>query len=125
MSSELSLLIKDYHNGGGDLKLIIKGAITSEKRVGSTQIIKLTITRTPDKHSSRLGMFASIRNTQKGYQSLGFSEVTVIFDKVSDYSFSRTIEIFYNVAVLSVKAVGNDEEIAFIAGSKTDEIKVI
>jgi|GEM_PF-3125059 len=126
MSSKLSLTIKDYHNGGGDLDMKITSAITSEKIVGKVRIIKLTITRKPDQNSSRLGMFAFLRRTQKGYQSLGFSQVTLTFDRYSaDGKFLSSAMIdFFDVFVDSVMGKSDEEEIVFLARRKSGEFTI-
>ena len=122
----LTLLIKNYHNGGGDLTIDIKTAVTSEKTVSSVKFYQLIVKRKPDKHSTRLGMFAYIRNTQPGYQSLGFSQMILTFDIHSaDGKFlARQVNYFYDVAVKSVVGIGNEEEITFIARDKSPEIAV-
>jgi hypothetical protein len=121
MSNELSLTIKNYHNGGGDLKMKITSSITSEKTVGSVRVIKLVITRKPDQHSSRLGMFAFIRRTQPGYQSLGFSQATLAFDRYADDGklLSREAVVFFDVFVESVTGKGDEEEVTFLARRKS------
>ena len=126
MSYRHAITIKDYFNAGGDLKLEVKDSIISEKPVGGVTVIRLKVTRKPDKYSSRLGMFAYIRNTQPGYQSLGFSQVTLTFDKYStDGKFvSRTLIDFFDVAVESSVRKGDDEEITFIAGKKSGEFAI-
>jgi hypothetical protein len=126
MSSKLTLTIKDYHNGGGDLTIEVSEAITSERKVGGVDVIKLKVARKPDKHSTRLGMFAYIRNTQPGYKSLGFSEVTLIFDRfANDGKFlSRTITVYSDVAVESSMRRGDDEEITFTAGKKSADFAI-
>ncbi len=125
MSSELSLTIKDYHNGGGDLKMKILSAITSEKMVGSAQVIRLIITRKPDQHSSRLGMFAFVRR-RPGYQSLGFTEMTLTFDRFSDDGkfLSRTVVVFFGVGIESVTGEGDEEKITFVANRKSNEFHI-
>ena len=124
-SMEQTLTIKNYHNGGGDLTLKLTGSIISGRVVGKTQIIKLTVVRKPDKHSSRLGMFAFLRR-RPGYQSLGFSEMTLTIDIFSADGklTSKTIVVFFDVGVESVTADGNDEKIIFTAGRKSDEFTV-
>ncbi|MEP6904260.1 MAG: hypothetical protein ABJA66_21255 [Actinomycetota bacterium] len=126
MSGKLTLTIKDYHNGGGDLTIPIIEALTSEKKVGGVAVIKLRIVRKPDKHSSRLGMFAYIRNTQPGYQNLGFSEISLIFDRFADDGkfLSRTITVYSGVAVESSMKRGEEEEIIFTAGKKSDDLAI-
>ena len=126
MSVRHTITIKDYFNAGGDLTLEVKDSIISEKPVGGVTVIRLKVTRKPDKYSSRLGMFAYIRNTQPGYQSLGFSQVTLTFDQYSaDGKFvSRTLIEFFDVAVESSVRKGDDEEITFIAGKKSGEFAI-
>ena len=126
MSAKTTITIKDYFNAGGDLKLEVKDSIISEKPVGTVRVIKLKVTRKPDKYSSRLGMFAYVRNTQPGYQSLGFPQVTLTFDRYSaDGKFiSRTQIDFFDVAVESSVRKGDDEEITFIAGRKSDDLAI-
>ena len=122
----LTLVIKNYHNGGGDLTLDLKTAVTSEKTAGSVKFYQLIVKRKPDKHSTRLGMFAYIRNTQPGYQSLGFSQMLLNFEMHSaDGKFlARHINYFYDVAVKSVVGIGNEEEITFIARDKSPDMAV-
>lgn len=126
MSSKLTVTITNYHNRGGDLEFEIKGAVTSEKVVRGVRIIRLKVTRKPDQHSSRLGMFAFLRNTQPGYQSLGFSQITLTFDRFTDDGdyVSSTMTDFFNVAIENVNAIGTDEELTFIAGSKLGEFTI-
>jgi hypothetical protein len=122
---EQTLTIKNYHNNGGDLTLKLTSSITSERIVGKVQIIKLIVTRKPDKHSSRLGMFAFVRR-RPGYQSLGFSEMTLTIDRFSaDGKFvSRTIVVFFDVGVENVTGEGEEEKITFIAGRKSNEFTI-
>jgi hypothetical protein len=127
MSSKLTLTIKDYHNGGGDLELKITSSGTSERVFNGTRIIKLTVTRKPDQHSSRLGMFAYLRNNQPVYQSLGFPQATVTFDKYSDDDgtfISKTLIDYFDVFVDKVAAKGNEEEITFRVRSKSGEFTI-
>ena len=126
MGSKLSVTITNYHNRGGDLELMVKDAAISERVVKGVRIIRLKVTRKPDQHSSRLGMFAFLRNTQRGYQSLGFSQITLTFDRFSndgDFIDSTMVD-FFSVAVESVNAKGNDEELTFIAASKSGEFTI-
>ena len=120
MSSKQTVTIKDYHNGGGDLNIEVKMSVISEKMVGLAKVVGLKITRQPDKHSMRLGMFAHIRNTQAGYQSLGFAQLTLTFETYSAGKLlTRYLTYFYDVAVTSVMRVGDEEEITFIARKKS------
>jgi hypothetical protein len=123
MSCGLSLTIKDYHNGGGDLTLKLTGAQYSEK---ASSPVKLIVYRKPDEHSSRLGMFAYLRNNQPGYQSLGFSELTLTFVKCSDAGavVSISTNVYFDVGVDSVKPNGTEEQIVFVARKKTAEFRV-
>lgn len=120
------LTIKDYHNRGGDLELEILHSISSEKIVNSFKIIKLKIARKPDQYSSRLGMFASLRRTQPGYQSLGFSQVTISLTRCdADGKFlSETLIDYFDVFVESVAAKGSEEEIIFLARRKSGEFTI-
>ena len=126
MSSKQTVIIKNYHNGGGDLKIEVNMSGISEKIVAGVKVIRLKITRKPDKHSTRLGMFAFLRNTQPGYQNLGFSEVTLIFDQTSASGkfLSRTFIVFTDVAVEKAERKGDEEEITFLAGKKTEEFAI-
>ena len=126
MSDRHTIIIKDYFNAGGDLKLEVKDSIVSEKPVGAVKVIRLRISRKPDKYSSRLGMFAYVRNTQPGYQSLGFPQVTLTFDRYSadDKFISRILIYFFDVAVESSVKKGDEEEITFIAGRKSDDFAI-
>lgn len=120
-----TIIIKNYNNGG-DLTLNVNMSAVSEKNVNGQKVIRLKITRKPDKNSTRLGMFAFLRNTQPGYQSLGFSEVTLIFDQhTADGKFlSRTIIVFSQVGVEKSEKKGDDEEITFIASQKSEEFTI-
>lgn len=122
----LTLVIKNYHNGGEDFTLDLKTAVTSEKTAGSVKFCQLIVKRKPDKHSTRLGMFAFIRNTQPGYQSLGFSQMILTFDmRSADGKFlARHVNYFYDVAVKNVVGIGNKEEITFIARDKSPDMAV-
>ena len=126
MGFKQTVIIKNYHNGGGDLTLEVGMSGISEKMIGGAKQVRLKITRKPDKHSTRLGMFAFLRNTQPGYQSLGFSEVTLIFDQTSsDGKFlSRTFVVFTDVAVEKAERKGDEEEITFLAGKKSEEFAI-
>lgn len=126
MSSKQTLIIKNYHNGGGDLKIEVSQVIISEKSDGSNSVVRLKITRKPDKNSTRLGMFAYLRNNQSNYQSLGFSEVTLVFDRYTESGkfLSRTFIVFSDVAVEKSEKRGNDEEITFIAARKSGEFAI-
>ena len=126
MGSKQTVIIKNYHNGGGDLKIEVRQAVISEKNDGSNVVVRLKITRRPDKHSTRLGMFAYLRNNQPDYQSLGFSEVTLIFDRSSESGkfLSRTFIVFSGVAVEKSEKKGSEEEITFIAAKKSGEFAI-
>lgn len=127
MGSNFTLTIKDYHNGGGDLQLKISGSITSEKVQNGQKIIKLIITRKPDQYSSRLGMFAYLRNNQPGYQSLGFPQATITMDIYSDSDgefVSTTLIDYFDVYVDKVAAKGAEEEITFRVRSKSWEFTI-
>src|SRR5207237_3436849 len=101
-------------------------SLVSEKMVGGAKVIRLKISRKPDKHSTRLGMFAYLHNTQPGYQSLGFSEITLMFDQhSSDGKFlSRTFIVFSDVFVEKSERKGDEEEITFLAATKTGEFAI-
>ena len=127
MGSKYTLTIKDYFNGGGDLELIIIGSVISERVLNGHSIIKLIITRKPDRHSSRLGMFAHLRNNYKSYQSIGFPQATLTFDEFSDSNgefISKTLIDFFDVYVDKVASKGTDEEITFRVRSKSWEFKI-
>lgn len=125
MSCGLSITIKDYHNGGGDLTLKITGAQYSAPAANSEQI-QLVVFRKPDQYSSRLGMFAFLRNTQPGYRSLGFPEITLNFIKCNDAGtfLSITTNVYFGVAVESVKPFGTEEMLTFVANRKTAEFQM-
>jgi hypothetical protein len=126
VSIKQTVTIKNYHNAAGDLTLEVSMSGISEKIVGGAKIIRLKIARKPDKHSTRLGMFAFLRNTQPGYQSIGFSEVTLMFDQFSENGkfLSRTFIVFTDVAVEKLERKGDEEEITFLAGKKTEEFAI-
>lgn len=126
MSSRQTLIIKNYHNGGGDLKIEVKMSAISEEQVGGAKIVRLIITRMLDKHSTRLGMFAYLRNNQPNYQSLGFSEVTLIFEQFTESGkfLARTFIVFSGVAVEKIERKGSEEEITFIAAKKSGEFAI-
>jgi len=123
MSCGLSLTIKDYHNGGGDLTLKLTGAQYSEQ---ASSPVKLIVYRKPDKHSSRLGMFAYLRNNQPGYQSIGFFEMTLSFIKCTEAGaiLSIATNVYFDIGVESVKPDGTEEKIVFVARRKTAEFRV-
>ncbi len=125
MDCGLSMTIKDYHNGGGDLTLKLISAQFSERASNSGRI-RLIVYRKPDQYSSRLGMFAFIRNTQPGYQSLGFSQLTLNFMKCNEAGafLSLTTNIYFDVAIESAKPFGSEEIITFVARSKTAEFQM-
>ena len=111
-----ALTIKGYHNSGGDLKTEVgEGFSILDSIKGSVRITKLIVERKPDKHSTRIGMFAYL-HTKPEYRSLGFSEVILTRDTYSDNGkfISRKMYIFSNVAVESVFMRGDKEEITFI-----------
>lgn len=105
---------------------MVKDAVISEKVVKGAKIIRLKVTRKPDQHSSRLGMFAFLRNTQRGYQNLGFTQITLTFDRFNDDGdfVAGTMIDFFSVAVESLNAKGSDEELTFIAASKSGEFTI-
>lgn len=126
MSSKQTLIIKNYHNGGGDLKIDVVQTIISEKSDGSKSLVRLKIIRKPDKHSARIGMFAFLRNNEPNYQSLGFSELVLIYDQFleSGKFVARTYVVFSDVGVEKVEKRGNDEEITFVALKKSGEFAI-
>jgi len=125
MDCGVSITIKDYHNRGGDLTLPITSAQYSGGAANSGRI-QLIAYRKPDQYSSRLGMFAFLRNTQPGYQSIGFSQVTLTFRKCDDAGafISLAINVFFDVGVESSKPDGSEERITFVARRKTAELKI-
>ncbi len=127
MGSNLTLTIKNYHNGGGDLQLKITSSATSEKVLSGQKIIKLIVTRKPDQYSSRLGMFAFLRNNQPGYQSLGFPQATIAMERFSDSDgkfISTTLIDYFDVYVDKVASKGAEEEITFRVRSKSLEFTI-
>ena len=123
MSCGVSITIKNYHNGGGDLTLKLTGVQYSE---AASSPAKLIVYRKPDTHSSRLGMFANLRKNQPGYQSLGFSELTLTLVKCDDAGVVLSIgtNVYSQVGVESVSPNGTEEQIVFIARNKTKEFRV-
>jgi hypothetical protein len=126
MSARQTVIIKNYHNGGGDLTLAVSMSAVSEKIVGGAPIIRLKITRKPDKNSTRLGMFAFLRNTQTGYQNIGFSEVTLLFERYSEAGkfLARTFIVFTDVTIEKAERNRDEEEITFTAGKKSAEFSI-
>jgi hypothetical protein len=63
MGTKNKVIITDYHNGGGDLEFdISEGFILQvSSSNGTVKSARLTVLRKPDKHSTRLGMFAYLR----------------------------------------------------------------
>lgn len=117
-------MIKDYYNGGGNLTLEVSMSAVSEKIVDGKKVIRLKIVRQPDKNSTRLGMFAFLRNSRPGYQTIGFPEATLTFDQYSAAGkfLSRSFIVFRGVAVESVRPSGRGEEqITFVAAEKAGE----
>jgi hypothetical protein len=125
MDCGVSITIKDYHNGGGDLTLKLTGVQYSEKASNSGRV-QLIVYRKPDQHSSRLGMFAFLRNTQPGYQSLGFSQLTLNSMQCNeDGAFlSLATNVYFDVFVESAKAFGAEEMLTFVARRKTVEFRI-
>lgn len=125
MNCGLSITIKNYFNRGGDLTLKITGAQYGDG-ASSSKSTKLTVTRKPDEHSSRLLMFAFLRNTQPGYQNFGFPQLTLSFVRCNDAGafLSMSTNVFFDVVVDSSKPMGDEEVITFIAASKAPEVKV-
>ena len=120
----LSITIKDYHNGGGDLTLKLTAAQSSSGAANAGPV-KLIVYRKPDQHSSRIGMFAFLR-TQPGYQSIGFSQLTLTFMQCNDAGafVSLTTSVYFDVAVESAKAFGSEEVITFVARNKAAEFRI-
>jgi hypothetical protein len=119
-----TLTIKEYWNSGGDLDLKINEGFAlqiSSDSNGKVKKVKLTITRKPDKHSSRLGMFAFL-HTRDGYQNLGFSEVAMTVDTYSDAGkfISRKVYALSNVIIESSLMRGDEEELIFAAGGMSE-----
>ena len=71
-------------------------------------------------------MFAYLRNNQPNYQSLGFSEVTLIFEQFTDSGkfLARTFIVFSDVGVEKIEKKGSEEEITFIAAKKSGEFAI-
>lgn len=125
MSCGLSLVIKNYHNRGGDLTLKLISARFSEQ--ANSGRVKLIVERNPDQHSTRLGMYAYLRSTQPGYRSLGFFEMTLKFVKCNDAgaTVSTATNVFLDIEVESVDPSGSGEErVTFVARQKTAEFRV-
>jgi len=81
------------------LKFEVNISTISERVIAGEKIIKLKVARKPDKNSTRFGMFVFLRNSQPGYKSLGFSEVTLIFDRHAENGkfLSRTFIVFHKL----------------------------
>lgn len=125
MDCGYSITIKDYHNGGGDLTLKLTGIQYSEGASNSGRI-RLIVYRKPDQYSSRLGMFAFLRNTQPGYQSLGFSQVTLNQAQCNEAGavLSMSTNVYFDVAVENSKPFGAEEMLIFVARRKTAEFRI-
>ena len=124
MGCGTSITIKNYHNGGGDLTLETRGVQYSEMASNGGRV-QLIIYRKPDQHSSRLGMFAFLRNTQPGYQSLGFPQLTLIHVSCNEAGAVRwmSTNVYFDVFVESAKPFGTEEVITFVARNKTAEFR--
>jgi hypothetical protein len=109
-----TLTIKKYWNGGGDLELEVGAGFLLQVSSINNKVksARLAVKREPDKHSSRLNMFAQLRN-----RGLGFFEVYLTRDTYSDSGqfISRVVYGFYDVGVDSVLMRGDKEEITFIS----------
>jgi hypothetical protein len=116
VSSKNTLTIEEYWNKGGDLNLDIRSFMIQERVRNSVKTVKLIVNRTPDKHSTRLGMFAFL-HTRDGYQNLGFPEVALTIDKYSDRGkfISRKIYGFPDARIESSMRRGDEEELTFIS----------
>lgn len=125
MDCGYSITIKDYHNGGGDLTLKLTGIQYSEGTSNSGRI-QLIVYRKPDQFSSRLGMFAFLRNTQPGYGTLGFSQVTLKQVQCNEAGaiLSMSTNVYFDVAVESAKPYAAEEMLTFVARRKTAEFRI-
>src|SRR3982750_1523367 len=105
-----AITIKNYHNGGGDLTLKIKGAQYSESASNGGRN-RLIIYRDPDQYSSRLGMFAYLWHNQPGYETLGFPELSLQFTQCNDSGvvISIATNVYFSVYVDSIKPDGTEE----------------
>ena len=123
MGVKNTITIKDYHNGGGDLEFEVGEGFALQTRGTNDKVMsaRLTVTRKPDKHSTRLGMFAYVR-TRPGYESLGFSKIYLTRDTYSDSGLflARVVYTFPNVAVESVMMRGDLEEVTFLCGGYSE-----
>lgn len=65
MSSRLTLTIKDFPTRGGNIRFKITSANITQKKIGSTSVPKLIITRKPDFYTHRFLMLAGLRRAKK------------------------------------------------------------
>jgi hypothetical protein len=109
-----TLTIKKYWNGGGDLEFEVSAGFALQVTSANDKVkgAKLAVKREPDKNSTRLNMFAQLRN-----RGLGFFEVYLTRDTYSDSGqfISRVMYSFYDVGVESVLMRDDKEEITFVS----------
>src|SRR5438445_11139698 len=115
LMSKNTLTIKKYWNSGGDLETEVASFMVQDRVKDSVRIVRLIVNRKPDKHSSRLNMFAQLRS-----RGLGFPEFVLTRDTYDDSGMfiSRVMYIFPNgVAIESYFWRDDMEEITFVCGT--------
>ncbi|MEW6129655.1 MAG: hypothetical protein AB1757_21625 [Acidobacteriota bacterium] len=114
-----TLTIKKYWNSGADLVFEVgEGFLLKDSIKGTVRITRLTVYRKPDKHSTRINMFAQLRN-----RGLGFFEVILTRDRYADSGqfLSRTTYTFTDVGVESLYMRDNREELTLICSGYTEK----
>ncbi len=121
--SKTTLTIKNWI-GEESLELKVSdGYMIVSRTKNGKQTNKLSISRKSDKHSTRIGLFAYLRNNQPGYETMGFPEIILTVDKYADSGqfLSRKMIVFSPVGVDSLTPDNkNDETIVFAFGAMSE-----
>ena len=121
--SKNTLTIKDWI-GTKNLTLeVSEGYAIVSRSLNGKQSNKLSISRKSDKHSSRIGLFAYLRNNQPGYETMGFPEIILTIDTHADNGqfLSRRTIVFSPVGVDSLTPDNKtDETIVFAFGAMSE-----
>lgn len=96
---------------------VSEGFTLYDRVKNQSRVTRLTVLRKPDKNSTRLNMFAQLRD-----RGLGFFEVNLIRERYADSGqfLSRSTYTFTNVAVESLLMRGDLEELTLICSGYTE-----
>ncbi len=121
--SKATLTIKEWIGTKSLTLEVSEGYAIVSRSLNGKQSNKLSVSRKSDKHSSRIGMFAYLRNNQPGYETMGFPEIILTIDKYADDGqfLSRKMIVFSPVGVDSLKPDNKtDETVVFAFGSMSE-----